>query len=109
MSNVSINVRGAIKNFEQRNKLLSCVAINNINILLLQETHVSNLGIKPEIDRLFDCQSFWSFGSNDSRGVAVLLMNNFEREIINFKKDREGRIISLIIKSELGELNIVSV
>ena len=57
---MSINVRGTIKSTEQRNKLLSCVQINNINILLLQETHVKDLRLKSEIDKNFNCKSFWS-------------------------------------------------
>ena len=53
---MSINVRGTIKSNEHRNKLLACVQINNINILLLQETHVKDLSLKFEIDKTFDCK-----------------------------------------------------
>ena len=84
---LSLNVNDNIKNSDHRGKLLACTRLYNIHILLLQETHVSSLRYKEEIDREFDCESFWSFGSTDSRGVAVLLMNKFERKIfLNFKK-----------------------
>ena len=76
---LSLNVRGTIKNPEQRGKLLALVEINKINVLLLQETHVNNLNIKETIDKIFNCNSYWSFGSNNSRGVAILIMNNFEK------------------------------
>ena len=106
---MSINVRGTIKNTEQRNKLLSCVQINNMNILLLQETHVKDLRLKSEIDKNFNCKSFWSFGSSDSKGVAVLIMNNFENTINKFEKDSEGRAVSVKISSPHGDFNIVSI
>ena len=81
---LSINVRGNIKNEEHKGKLLSCVWLNNINILLLQETHVSDLRYKKDIEKEFDCLSYWSFGSTDSRGVAIFIMNSFERDIMKF-------------------------
>ena len=99
----TLNVRGTIKNNEYRKKILSCVQLYNINILMLQETHVNNLKFKYEIDRIFNCQSFWSFGSNDSRGVAILIMKNFEHEKNKFENDNEGRMIKVELSSDLGD------
>ena len=106
---LSINVRGNIKNAEHKNKILSCVRLYNINVLLLQETHVSDLSYKKDIDKEFDCVSYWSFGSTDSRGVAIFIMNNFERDIVKFNRDLEGRAISVKLSSHIGNLNIVSI
>ena len=72
---LTINVHGTIKNIEERSKLLACVQLNDINILFLQETHVNDLKFKFQIDKIFNCQSYRSFGTSDSRGVAILLMN----------------------------------
>ena len=105
----NLNIRGNIKDKMHRNKILSILTCNNINIALLQETHVSNLRYKRDIDNSFNCQSLWSFGSNSSCGVVVLLMNNFEFELENFIKDNEGRIISVKIKTSYGKINIVNV
>ena len=105
---LTLNVRGNIKNGRHRNKLLSIINNNEINIALLQETHVSNLSYKKNIDMLFNCQSLWSFGTNNSCGVAVLLMNNFEFEIKQFKRDSEGRIISVKLITEHGQMNIIN-
>ena len=105
----TLNVRGAIKKPDKRINILSGIKLNNLDILLLQETHVNNLKIKFEIDRFFDCQSFWSFGSNDSRGVAILLMNNFNYEITKFDTDNEGRILKIVLQTNLGCLNIINI
>ena len=43
---LTVNVRGTIKDSEQRGKLQACVELNNINIVLLQETHVCSLYYK---------------------------------------------------------------
>ena len=106
---LTINVRGTIKNIEERGKLLACVQLNNINILFLQETHVNDLKFKFQIDKIFNCQSYWSFGTSDSRGVAILLMNNFSKTVHKFEKDTEGRIVSVKISSNFGDLNIVNI
>ena len=76
---------------------------------MLQETHVNNLKLKYEIDRIFNCQSFWSFGSNDSRGVAILIMKNFEHKMNKFENDNEGRMIKVELSSDLGNLKVVNV
>ena len=73
---ITLNCRGAIKNTDLQNRLLSCFEINTTNIVLLQETHVSNFNLKNYIENKFDCITYWSFGSNDSRGVAILILNN---------------------------------
>ena len=105
---MSININGNIKNPEVKGRLLACVSINKINIILMQETHVASLKYKKVIDKEFNCDSYWSFGSNDSRGVAIFILKNFERDIIKFKRDNEGRVISVRLSSNLGNLNIVS-
>ena len=106
---LTINVRGTIKDFEKRNKLLACAQLNNINVILMQETHVSGLNYKKKIDKIFDCKSYWSFGTSDSKGVAILLLNNFKREILKFDRDIEGRIVAVKIRTDWGDLNIVNV
>ena len=105
---LSLNINGNIKDSDARGRLLACVKLYNINIILLQETHVNSLNYKNKIDREFNCDSYWSFGASDSRGVAICVMKNFERDIIKFKRDFEGRVISVKVSFNLGVLNLVS-
>ena len=48
---LTINVRGTIKDFEKRNKLLACAQLNNINVILMQETHVCGLNYKKKLTK----------------------------------------------------------
>ena len=104
----TLNVRGAIKKDVARAKILSGIQLYKINVLLLQETHVNNLKLKNEVDKFFNCKSFWSFGSNDSKGSAILILNNFHHEIIKFDHDDDGRIVKVELKTSLGNVNIIS-
>ena len=105
----TLNCRGAIKNLEYQCKLKSFFELNNLNIVFLQETHVNNLEMKKQIDKKFDCDSYWSFGASNSRGVAILILKKITYETIRFQTDQEGRLISVDIKTELGEIRFISV
>ena len=106
---LSLNIRGGIKNINKRSQLQSLIDINKINIILLQETHVSSLSFKNEIDKIFECESFWSFGESDSRGVGILILKNFERDVKSYKRDNEGRIISVSMTIGSEDIKIISV
>ena len=106
---LTLNVNGNIKNENYQQTLISFFDLNNINIALLQETHIGNIAWKRKVDNLFQCNSYWSFGSMGSRGVAILFFNNFQYEVINFEKDIDGRVISVKIKSDYGIVKLISV
>jgi exonuclease III len=62
----------SIKQFQYS---LKCFCLqNNIDILFLQETHVSNLKKVNELNDYFDMyKCFWNFGTNFSRGTAIFI------------------------------------
>ena len=105
----TLNCRGAIKNIEQQIRLHSFFELNDLNVILLQETHVNSLDRKKEIDKYFNCDSYWSFGSSSSRGVAIIIFKNFKYEKIRFQTDCDGRVIYIDIKSEFGEIRLISI
>ena len=90
-------------------KIRSIININKINVVLFQETHVENLKFKNEVDSFFNCQSLWSFGFNNSCGVATLIIDNFDFKFLSFKKDNDGRAISVKININECMVNIVNV
>ena len=51
---------------------------NNLDILLMQETHVENLKIGKSIEKQLDGKIFWSFGPNNARGVGVYIKNHLK-------------------------------
>ena len=106
---MTLNCNGAIKHKDLQNRLKSCLEVNQINTLFLQETHVSNLRFKEEIESEFSCTSYWSFGENDSRGTAILIFHNFEFKVEKFRKDKDGRLLFVDINSDYGEARLVTV
>ena len=106
---VSINCRGAIKDKIKRNILKEYFLSNEINIALLQETHIGNMDFKEIIEKEYKCKSYWSFGSNNSRGVAILIFENFDFTMKKFQRDSDGRVISVDIHFNSIDLKIVSI
>ena len=50
---------------------------NKVDILFLQETHVSNLKVIKELENYFDCfKCFWNFGTPFSKGTAIFISYN---------------------------------
>ena len=105
----SLNCRGAIKDDDYQGCLNSFFEVNHFQIAFLQETHVNNLEFKKKIDQKFNCLSYWSLGTNSSKGVAILVFNKFEYKILRFQTDFDGRVIVVDIKCEIGEIRLVSV
>ena len=73
---LTLNCNGALNN-DNKYILKECFTLNNINIAFLQETHIANKTDKENIEELFNCKSFWSFGTNNARGVGILIFEKF--------------------------------
>ena len=65
---------------------------NKVDILFLQETHVSNLKVIKELENYFDCfKCFWNFGTPFSKGTAIFISYNLNFNVIKYHKDLDGR------------------
>ena len=88
----SINVNGLLNNrtcFE----LLSFCSREKISILLLQETHFNNINNVQKFKSIFLTDNcFFSFGSNKSRGVGIVILNP-EIKITKYYLDLDGRLV----------------
>ena len=79
--NVSGQCRSSLKEFLFQNK---------VDILFLQETHVSNLKVVKELENYFDCfKCFWNFGTPFSRGTAIFISYNLNFNVIKYHRDIE--------------------
>jgi exonuclease III len=81
---------------DKQRRLLQWIKNLNCSIVFLQETHFNNES-KYFIEEQSDNQCFCSHGNNSSRGVAILIRNQLDYEIISQFIDTEGRIILLNI------------
>ena len=86
---VSQNVKGLKTNKVKRETIFNYLKENG-DIAFLQETHST-----PETENLWKnecgCESFFSHGTNNSRGVMVFFSNNLEVEVTEKISDNEGR------------------
>ena len=104
---LTLNCNGALNN-DNKFILKEFFSLNNINVALLQETHIANIEAKEKIEALYNCKSFWSFGANNARGVGILIFNNFESTYSNYMRDIEGRVVTITIGSSFGNVKFVS-
>lgn len=70
-------------------------SVNNYDILLLQETHIENNYNANRVARKFDCLGYWSYGTNRSCGVGILVKKVSNLKVNAYQRDEDGRYISI--------------
>lgn len=103
----SHNVKG-LQNEKKRRKLFNHYHEHKFDIILLQETHSI-----PENEVFWKAEwggnIFFSHGSSNSRGVAILLDRKLNGTISDIATDNDGRIITVSIMIDGVEFAITSV
>ena len=90
---VSLNVKG-IRDSEKRRKIFLWILKHGADrsVLFIQEAHCT-----PEIvtswSKEWKAPSFYCCGTNQSRGVIILICQYVEFKLLKIKKDKEGRMI----------------
>ena len=97
---ISLNVRG-ISNFRKRRTIFTWCRKQKADVIFLQETH-STKDNELLWKREWGAPLFCSHGANNSRGVAILIRNNFDCSIEEIVTDADGRYIMLnvLLKGE---------
>ena len=86
---ITLNTQG-LREKEKRNRLNIWINQQNVDIILLQETHFTK-----ELEKFLRAE--WkgdiihSFGTSQSCGVSTLIHEKFNYEILNIHKDEFGR------------------
>ena len=81
----------------------------DLDIILLQETHVSCKSQADEIAKKWSGDCFWSFGTGKKAGVAMFVSPRFQGKISRFIFDSDGQIFSALIQIGDCQLNLVNV
>lgn len=93
---VSYNVRG-LRNELKRRKIFNYLHQQNTDIAFLQETHSCE-----NDERIWTAEwggkALFSHGSNNARGVAILLSRESGYQIDNFVEDEEGRVAAISLQ-----------
>ena len=90
---ISLNVRG-ISNFRKRRTIFTWCRKQKADVIFLQETH-STKDNELLWKREWGAPFFCSHGANNSRGVAILIRNNFDCAVEEIVTDANGRYIML--------------
>ena len=74
--------------------ILSFLNANNVNIVCLQETFMDSMHYKKAIKDKWSCEVFMSPApQNNSCGVAILVKQNLNLNILKIFNDAEGRLV----------------
>ena len=104
---LSANCQG-LRNREKRLDVITYFKETKANILCLQDTHLIESDIAA-LKTIWDGDIYISGSKTNSRGVAVLLNNNFEYETLSFKLDKDGNFINIILKLSTLTLNLTTI
>ena len=87
------NARG-LGNYAKRRDLFHYYHKNNFHIVFLQETH-SHKGIEKIWNTQWGSKIWYSHGTSQARGAAILFAKNLQYEVHNVILDEEGRYVIL--------------
>ena len=83
---------------------------NNVDVCLVQETHIDNLALGNLVERKLNFRCFWSFTENSKRkGVGILVKKDNNFTISSFKFDPFGRYVSVDVNCNDADIRIISV
>ena len=85
----SQNCRGGLSVANKRRDLFQYVRNKKYNIICLQDVHI-NKQLEPFIKSEWGYDVFFSSFTNSSRGVMILINNNFEFKVEGIKTDKNG-------------------
>ena len=105
----SFNCRG-LRNKIKRQSIFRWLNDINKGICLLQETHSYEMDEK-EWQLEFQGDIYYSHGTSNSKGVAILIPNSFKSElnVINISRDADGRILVLNCELEKRPIAIINI
>ena len=104
---LSVNTQG-LRNKTKLYDVLKYLLNLRPNIICLQDTHLL-INDQAEISKIWPGEIIINGKSTNSRGVAILLSNNFEYSIENISKDDDGNLIELDLNISEIKLKLLCV
>ena len=98
---ITYNANGLLDK-QKRQGVFELAKAKNVDILILQETHVHCQKEAAKFEKDWGSKGFWSFGiSNKQCGVGILFNSQLQYKVMSFNFDPVGRYI--VINLALGE------
>lgn len=104
---LTINIRGL--NTSKLDLINDYICRFNIDVCFVQETQVSSEQSIQSLSSRWVGHSFWSPALGRQGGVVVLFPSRFSGVISSWKKDSEGRIVSVLVSLGSFKCNLVNV
>ena len=92
---LSVNVRG-MSSAVRRDVIVP--VLSKWNVVFVQESFVCNQRKAEKFAKAWGGKCFWSFGEVRSAGVGILLSDRVNIDVLDIRRDTEGRVLSLLIK-----------
>ena len=106
LSILSQNCRGGLSVATKRRDLFQYVRSKKFNIVCLQDTHI-NPNLESFIKSEWGFEAYFSSYTTNSRGVMILINNNFEQKVNRIKTDKNGNYIILDMTIEGKKITLV--
>ena len=104
---LTINIHGL--NIVKLDLIADFIHCSKIDVCFIQETLVSSQNSIRSLSSCWRGSSFWSPALGRQGGVAILFSNRFVGEICSWKKDTEGRVLSVNVCFVNANFNLVNV
>ena len=104
---LSANCQG-LRDKNKRHDVINYFNESKAGVICLQDTHLTVNDAK-DLRQLCNCECILSGSSTNSRGVAIILKNNFEYEITQTEIDPEGNYICLDLNIPSFSIRLISI
>ena len=101
---ISANCQGLRNKIKQNNVTLWD---KNPSIICLQDTNLTDSDI-PNVKNIWISKLFLNGNRSNSHGVAILINNNFEHEILKTNRDEKGKFLNLLLKLNSFTTNLIT-
>ena len=103
---ISLNTRGFKQSFRD---FLFFNLLFEGDIFCFQETQVSDSSVFRSFAEKWRGSCFWSPAIGKQGGVLTCLSDSFDYEVVQWKRDTSGRVVSVVIKVNNYCINIVNI
>lgn len=104
---ISVNSQG-LRSPDRRKSAFSYFLRHRLDIILLQETHWT-VDMEMQIKREWNGGVIFNHGTNNARGVAILINSRLDYTVTQTRSDNEGRVLNIMLNLDGHALNIVNI
>ena len=104
---MTINSRGF--NARKRDLIFDYAHVHGVDILAVEETLITDESTFKMFTSDWKGSRFCSPASGKSVGVAVFFSERFDGQLVSWKRDTEGRVISLLVSHGNCRFNVVCI